>query len=478
VSGPRRLKFLIFPPLAFARLGNSDVPLDAYYWGPNDNTPNGTGKTTIVPAPTLHVSDDDGTVSCVTPVSVQFKDAKGFRPVCPFFELWGQWGERDDERSAITPELLQRFGLAESQLVWTVEVANLKPYFMTRDWQTRIHARVDLRGGDVQKHALQGTAPTGAPNPLVPHGRQIPFGTVRLTRPNRDFPEFRLRFTPGTGRFFGPTDLPQRWTVKLVKEDLILNPSSSWCGWKPSRDDPRGWPPGQYAQTEEGGISHGLVDDVCDGIITCTIGQAPGDLTIEPARARIVVGPPDYAPDRRPVVSLADGLKDRVERALPADYFKDMAAVRRENGDLLERVIETLGLMNLDVFNNVIGTRENALIALQQGMPPRRDNLYVFPPIEPTDKHPFPLTELGRQHHRRYADIDVFEDYVRKHPDVIERLVRPPLSPDLFFDSRMPALMKDASGTPLHLTRRQYDVLIQWARELRERAETSEGGQS
>jgi hypothetical protein len=40
-------KLLIYPPLAFARLGNSSTPLDAFAWGPNDVTPRGTAKTTM-----------------------------------------------------------------------------------------------------------------------------------------------------------------------------------------------------------------------------------------------------------------------------------------------------------------------------------------------------------------------------------------------------------------------------------------------
>src|SRR5262249_44735633 len=149
-----------------------------------------------------------------------------------------------------------------------------------------------------------------APTPLVPHDRDkyVPLGSVRLTRPNKAHPEFRLRFTPGTGRFFGPANVRDRWRgVQLPSSDLFLNPESSWCRWKRQPDDPRGWRPGQYAQDADSNVSYGLVDDVCDGIITCAVDglDQRSDLEIVPAHARIVVGPPDYAPDRRPIVSLA-----------------------------------------------------------------------------------------------------------------------------------------------------------------------------
>src|SRR5262245_20747279 len=87
-------KLLIYPPLAFARLGNCRTPLEAFSWGPNDNTPRGTGKTTILPASTMALADD-GTLSPKTPVRVRFKDNVGLRPVCPFFELYGEWDRGD-----------------------------------------------------------------------------------------------------------------------------------------------------------------------------------------------------------------------------------------------------------------------------------------------------------------------------------------------------------------------------------------------
>jgi hypothetical protein len=52
----------LYPPLAIARLGPSDIPCDSFNWGTNDMRPRGTGQTTIEPAETLHLAVD-GTVT-------------------------------------------------------------------------------------------------------------------------------------------------------------------------------------------------------------------------------------------------------------------------------------------------------------------------------------------------------------------------------------------------------------------------------
>jgi len=67
----------IYPPLAFARLGASNIPLESFVWGEDDTTPRGTGKTTIAPATTLRVADD-GTISSYVPKNIRFKDEQRF----------------------------------------------------------------------------------------------------------------------------------------------------------------------------------------------------------------------------------------------------------------------------------------------------------------------------------------------------------------------------------------------------------------
>ncbi|MGH3927234.1 MAG: hypothetical protein ACRDTT_30935, partial [Pseudonocardiaceae bacterium] len=121
-------RLLLYPPLAYGRLGPSPTPCDNYSWGPSDLSPRGTGKTTIRPEETLDVAPD-GTVTVRIPSEVQFKDADGFRPVCPFFELHADWTTQDGTDSGpLTPDVLAAAGLDLADLRWKVTVAHLKAF--------------------------------------------------------------------------------------------------------------------------------------------------------------------------------------------------------------------------------------------------------------------------------------------------------------------------------------------------------------
>ncbi|MGW6917595.1 hypothetical protein ACWGB8_27755 [Kitasatospora sp. NPDC054939] len=441
------------PPLAIARLGPSPVPCDNYEWGPSDLTPRGSGKTTVVPAPTLDLAPD-GTLSERTSDRVVFKDDKGWRPVCPYFELHGTWtvdGIRDT--GELTEAVLARFGLSLADVSWQVAVANLKAHHYTQSPGDRIEARVEIRGNDHRRHALDGTSPQGVPRPLVPPGRSVPLGSVQVAAPNGDRPELRLRFTPAVGAVYGPTDLadhpvgPNEFErYVLPPERLFLSPDSVWCEFPTAAvSDPRTVPNALFANAENG-FSHGLVDDVCDGTVTVSL---PGGLS---ATARIVVSPPDFAPDRRPFVSLADGLADRVNRAevrKPA-YLADQQTAL-EIRDLFERILETMGNINVDVQNELVGSP-------------------LTVPEELVDTV-LGLTEDSRRRHRRFVALEVLEDLLREQPELIRRVVREPVPANPGFDARMPVAMRGADANALHLTRRQYDLLVGWARTLRDGTE-------
>lgn len=462
-------RLLLYPPLAFARVGPSPTPCESYEWGENDLSPRGTGKTTAVPAETLSVADD-GTVTAAVPAEVVFKDEVGFRPVCPFFELHAEWEDEDGSGSGpVTPDVLSRFGLTPADLSWTVGVANLKAFHYTLDDGDRIAATVTLRGDHTAPQALAGTSPADAASPLVPPGQQVPLGAVQLTRPTSTFPELRLRFTPAAGHVYGPTNLADRTQdYPLPPERTILNPAASWCGFTLTGDDvdPRTNPSGLFAGAESN-ESLGLVDDVCDGLVTCSL---PGAMT---GVARVAVGPPIFAPDRRPVVSIADGLTDRVDRAAvldPAYVEGNEERTSLEVRDLMERALETMANMNVDVQNDR-SRLENAAIARARGLPPEDAADKTLPPEPPVLGRPLPLTEKGRQPHRRFVALEVFEDILREHPELLPRRVREPLTTDRYYDMKMPYAMRGSDRYPLHLTRRQYALLQAWARHLRQKAQ-------
>ncbi|MGQ0773924.1 MAG: hypothetical protein ACT4NY_05825 [Pseudonocardiales bacterium] len=455
-------RLVLYPPLAYGRLGPSPSPCDNYSWGPNDLSPRGTGKTTIRPEETLDVAAD-GTVTVRTPAEVQFKDADGFRPVCPFFELHAEWTTDEGAQSGpLTPEVLAFNGHNLADLRWEVTVANLKAFHYTQDDGDRIAASAELAGDDTARRRLDGRSPEGAANPLVPPGAGVPLGSVQVTRSSTELPGLRLRFTPASGVVYGPTDLPQRTTVYVLPtEQLVLNPNAAWCGFSLTGDDPRTNPGGLFAGAEQND-SFGLVDDVCDGVVRVSL---PG---LASAVARIVVGPPDFAPDRRPFNSAADGLTDRVRREDVHDpgYVADRELTTLEVRDLFERILETVDNINIDVQNER-ARFENAVIAQALGLPPEQAQDRAFPPAEPLLGRPLPLTEKGRQRHRRFVALEVIEDLLREQPDLIQRLVREPMTGERYYDRRMPALMRGSDRHPLHLTRRQYDLLTAWAAVLR-----------
>lgn len=460
-------KLWLYPPLAFARLGPSPTPCENYRYGPNDLTPRGTGKTVALPAPSLVVAAD-GTLTERSPQGnrVQFKDEHGWRPICPFFEVHGSWvidGVRGE--GPVTTEVLDAFGLTPADVRWKVDVANLKAHQCTRADDDRIDATVEVAGNEHRKRPLEGRSSQTAARPLVPPGRHIPLGSVQIPRPNAAFPELRLRFTPAAGLVYGPTNLLQiTGRYQLPAEQLFLSPNSHWREFRAANSsDRRTAPAGLYAGAAElDGTSLGLVDDVCDGLVTVTVGE----LT---ARARVVVTPPDFAPDRRPFTSLADGLADRVKRAEvrdPAYISENPQLTALEVRDLFERALEAMDAVNVDAQNQR-ATGENVETAQGEGSSIAEARARTFPPPVPLVGITLALAERGRRKHRRFPALEVLEDLIREQPDFIQRFVRPPATEDPWYDRRMPVAVRGSDAFPMHITRRQYDLLVAWARSVR-----------
>jgi hypothetical protein len=428
---------------------------------------------------------------------------------------------------ALTPKILERFGKTAADLHWRIEFCNAKAAHWTQAAGDRVSATVELLGNECTPKPLCGKSPDCA-QPLVPKGQSIPLGSVQLTCPTRDFPEFRLRFTPGKGVVYAPagtnerlenlknypgTDMPvvsdlfkmnDAWTeVRLPEAHCFLNRDAAWPQFRlfdaqtevPLRilqclpdlgniltleatdmsellrqmggpkKDMRNLPPGLYAYVTEPPnaiASLGLIDDFGDGIIICAIDG----LKLPPATARIISTPPDFAPDRRPVISIADGLADRALRAdvrgNTGDCYDD------EIRDLLDRAFETLGLTNLDVTNNYFQT-ENMAATLRPGTPftsaQARHLLWTKPQTDSLED--LPLTASARDAHRRNTVAVFFRALVHEHPDFMKRWVREPAGPQRLYDRKMPGLMRGGDRMPLHLTRRQYDMMRAWVDALR-----------
>jgi|GEM_PF-1485868 len=530
----------LLPPLAFARVGASDEPSDAFDWGPNDLTPHGTGRTTVRPAPTLQVGAN-GEVSLKKDGPLTFKDKDGkVKPVCPFFELHGVW---DGGCGPITPDVLKANGLSDGDLQWQVTFCNYKAFHWTRSPGDKIVAVVEIAGGETEPRVLCGRAPDdleAGVKPLVPTGACVPLGSVQLTKPNGAFPGFRLRFAPGKGVAYGPRNLAdrigkldptnpillqiplvrdlyklnERWLkFTLPPERSILDPDASWPTFElfsleelqarflailphygdvaartqnemlaellrfvaGPQKDVRNLPPGLYAWVVEPPnhvmISLGLVDDLGDGVVECTIEKYGRKLV---AQSRVVTGPPAWAPDRRPVVSLADGLADRMDRDAvrdPAYVARDPHATEAEIRDLLDRAFETVGLANLDAMNDYFAW-ENFAHGMRPGAEydPKQAKQRVWHGSALRLPLDLPLTAIGRDRHRRNTVDMFFDPYVVDTDHFMQKYVRVPAGAERLYDQKMPGLMRGGDRRPLTLTRRQYDLLAAWVAELRKQA--------
>jgi hypothetical protein len=121
-------------------------------------------------------------------------------------------------------------------------------------------------------------------------------------------------------------------------------------------------------------------------------------------------------------------------------------------------------LTNVD-FQNARARAENEDVAAGQGLPPEAAANRAFPLVPGAP--PLTLSDHAQRRHRRFLALEVFEDMLREQPDLLERVIREPMTGDRYYDRRMPALMRGSDRHPLHLTRRQYDLLLRWRDRLR-----------
>lgn len=521
-------------PIAFARAGGSRDPVPAFRWTFPDLRPRGSARTTIYPEPSFNVDDRTGTLSQVDDPYILFKDEMGIRPVCPFYELHGEWDGQPANDSRLTEKGLRDNGLSLADIDWEIRHANHKAYIATHSEGDRIEAALRFRGDDHDSHVLKGYSPKEAPQPLVPpDSGGIAMGSLRAIRPSADFPHIRLRFTAPKGLAYGPRDLGERlkqvprsrgpiawlldWLILRFKANdewkdfalpgtqLILNPQAAWMDYKlvrygelpaalgrllaqirstlalyRARDtqlselmraavgplaDVGKLPPGLFATWRGDGAilsSLGLVDDLGDGIISCTLKS------VGTAKARIVVGPPHFSPDRRPPISIADDLIDKENRAGPRDPAwaagGNILAAKMEIQDLLDRAFETAGASNLDAWAEQ-RREENASAAVYRGdgEVPIDPGKPIWGDLSARTVTDLPLFALGTWRHRRNSAEEFFEQIVRDNEGLIEQWIRcqdDPLS--VYYDKRMPALMRGSDRRPLHLTRRQMEAFRRW----------------
>lgn len=515
----------INPPIAIARLGESTTPQEAYRWVQTPTPRTSGGETTVAPDWTL-VVQSDGSVEPVMPGRLHFRDGALIRPVCPFFEVWALLGESDSAPStwhevALTPALLTQHGATPNNLVLRVDAQNRKAARRTRNPGMRFGTfpPVEVRADNHAVQPLLGISPPGATgvNRLIPNGRNIPLGAVQFIRsrsqpapgltpawsalvngqPLVNVEVIRLRFTPARGRFYGPASAAQPQPtisgdsfapIENNPNRKFLNAQAVWVGFNaqapagvpPNTQAPAVVPPDTYDGASVGSFgSLGVVDDTCEARLEFTL-SLPGGRNLT-AHANVFVGPPDFAPDRRPFLSLADELNDRAGDA--AARNAGLNATQRDAWveDLFERIYETVSLFNLDLqrAGNAIRLTPGQLAATPipgDGVPgpdfamggrdALRDRNRPLPGA--TNNVPLPLTERARERHRFISDLQALRDLVLEQPNRLERLVRRPFEAESGeglrnTTMRMPPFMAQSTPTtPLTLAAWQYELLMAW----------------
>ncbi len=490
----RRLFFT--PSVAVARLGGSSTPMAAFTWGPGD--PQTIAETRIRPDWTLRVTANAG-VAPTLPTEVVVRDGALLRPVAPFLELWARTGDGPPAGQTsvpVTTALLAANGVTEDDVAFTVTAMNLKAAHRTLNRALRFGTfpGVTVTATDHDPHVLRGESPPDVATPMIPRGRHIPLGTVQVLRPQSQpatpvFPPtirldvLRLRFTPATGLSYGPPQAASVQPRAVPPERTFLDPGAGWFGAQP-----RGIVvPGDTVDVNQQGTSLGVVDDTCDAVVAVALTVGGRELG---AHANITVGPPHFAPDRRPFLSIADELNDREH-----DPARDASLTAQERAewveDLFERIFETVSLLDLDYL------RDGQASALRNPRPTPIDGDGVDPANatpramggrdrlrDPdiridgrTRAEPFPLSARARERHRSLSDVNQLVDWVLANPDRLLRLVRPPFTIDAtgpidngtyrtVWDMRMPPFMAQSNRWPLTLSHWQYDLLKAWRDDL------------
>jgi hypothetical protein len=532
----RLLEVFFYPPMAIGRLGGSNIPLESFTWL-EDPTLHGGAKTIIEPAISLEIQPD-GSIRPYLPSIIHFKDRDLFRPVAPFFELWARvekTGVKNSDGSIeavsieevpLTSQLLQELETPLDAVSYVVEAANLKASRRTGDPTCGFSARVELPASDSHIQPLWATSPRGVGSePLVLPDRPINLGYIQAIRPVKaeemgvNLDVLRLRFTPAAGHVYGPptaTTGPAPGTSRIheivVEQNRLLNPNSSWLNYdadytKYNNPEPFDTYDGADVNSPvPSERSWGVVDDTCDGIITAFV-------VVEGERfkaiARFFSGPPDFAPDRRPFLSLADDLADRDLPVPSLDEEGEEEMTTAEIADLFQRVFETLSLLNLDANRlRAIGGNASSPVA---ATPPRTDFGSMTSEDKPyADKVPdlisqpvahdrLPYSSVAASVHGSLTDVEALTDFLRTFGKRVESLLRPPygvvtelseqppetpnprhrdirLERDQLHDMRMPPYMRDSDATALSLTRRQYNQILGLVERFRTQVPATELG--
>lgn len=454
----------ILPPLAIGRLGSSPHPLENYELRIEDPL----GPRKIEPAETLRVDEATGeVVEAYRPKTVRLsggretvalRDEEGrIRPVAPFLEVFARTS--DDVLEPLTLDLLERHGLGPEDVRWTVTVGNSKAARRTGDPKARILATVAT--SDHRRHVLEGRCDNFLPDEI------LPLGSVRYIKPNDAFPEIRLRFTPAAGLVYGSSDrritgvdAKGEYTVddkadEVVADRIVYDRTKGpegrnerWWGYAdgltriPLRTNPGAIYAGIDLGDPLGQVAWGYLDDECDGIVSVELDVHGRTLR---AFARIGAGPPNFAPDGKPIRTI----HDEIEQLLFGTEVADGEVTDEEVENIVRCAMDTVRLMNTAVMNgNPVDGRSD--VASTMPRQDANDHGRLFAPVMAMNLVDN-LSVLGLHQSLMTA--------LRSGaaPWFAQVLRRPEEIGDLTDEGRrkMPAMMRGADGRYLTLTRRQ-----------------------
>ena len=470
----------ILPPLAIARLGSAPDPVVNYTIDDDPDQP--LGFRALKPQETLVVDEQTGEISrSFVPGEITFKDVdeRGnprIRPVAPFLEVFALTD--NGKLVPLTLELLRQAGVGPEAVSWNVQVANRKVARRTSNERDTVAATTGWFSHH-DSQTLKGHCPH-----FISAAAAIDFGRVRYLKPNRSFPQIRLRFIPAQGLIYGPDKPPpsspeqdpymtQDTTYDVPPERCIYDSTKgTWCGFEvpPGIDnadpDYRGkfvnetMPPSLFASVPPAppwlhgnlAISRGYLDDACDGFVEVRLKlKRDQELT---ASARITAGPPMMAPDSLFLRNLADDL-DQVIHGPSVPPNEPEEVTRARAMDIVRRAFETVRFLNLAVMNgNPVAGRDPLNF---DTMPAEEafDTERLMRPIVP-ERTADTLAILGL-HQQVYAALrggaaPWFADVLRRPNEVAD------------FSNhgrrKMPAMMCGADGNYLALTWRQIQTIV------------------
>lgn len=479
--------------MAIARLGDSSVPQDAFIWA-DTLSPRGGDETMLLPQWTLDIQPD-GSVKPRLPDNLQFRDGEQIRPVCPFFEIWALMGEPGSanntwQATPLTPALLQAHGATTNDVLLHFNAINAKAARRRNNPDLRFGTfpPLELRANQLTVADVLGVSPPGIAQPMIPVGRNIPLGKLRFiqslpqpatgTTPWADKVNveiLRFRFTPPNGRFYGPpaasltSTADRRQFVAVPTTQAFLNADADWHG-QPTRSLDA---PADTYDTVDGsgtGPSLGVVDDTFDARITIELSLP--NRPVLTAEATLFVGPPDYAPDHRPFLTLADEINDRAAEAsarsdalspLERDQWRQDHAKTLDSTEMTNPIASD-GLDD----DRAMGARDK----LRNHSTPTP----IAAAIAGVD--PLPLSAHARSRHRTLSDLVELKRFVRENPERLKQLIRPAFEvppgegPGLdaagnphqeLTSMQMPPFMRNSNAQPLTLSAWQYELLLNWA---------------